>query len=143
MDGEPFNFYATSVSTVANISWNDILNLFTARFGHSEVPPMTAAIRRRLRKDKTIRQFYDDKIKDLRRAQLPATQMADVQTEGLPEAYRPYFYGRRFQAPSQWLEMALDIENDMGKHRGQTSKPKPSTSHCQADIRHYDRKTLG
>ena len=68
LDGEPFNFYATSVLTVANISWNDTLNLFTARFGHSEVPPMTAAIRRRLRRDETIRQYYDDKIKDLRRA---------------------------------------------------------------------------
>ena len=59
LDGEPFNFYATSVLTVDNISWNDTLNLFTARFGHSEVPPMTAAIRRRLRRNETTRQYYD------------------------------------------------------------------------------------
>ena len=39
--------------------------------------------------------------------------------------------------------MALDIENDMGKHRGQASKPKQSSSHCQADIRHCDRITQG
>ena len=39
--------------------------------------------------------------------------------------------------------MALDIENDMGKHRGQTSKPKQSSSHCQADICHSDRISQG
>ena len=67
--------------------------------------------------------------------------MADVLTEGLPEPFRPFFYGRRLLTPSQWLDMALNIDNDMGKHRGQASKPKQSSSHCQAYIRHCNSIT--
>ena len=88
---------------------------------------MTAAIKRRLRRDETITQYYDDKMKDLRHAQLPERQMVDVFTEGLSEAYCPYFYGRRFQTPSQWLGMALDIENDLGN-----TKFKPQNPNNQA-----------
>ena len=82
LDDEPFSFYATSVFTVAKISWNDTLNLFMARFCHSEVRTMTAAIRRRLWRDETIRHYYDDNIR-------PETRSASSHTNGRCPDRRP------------------------------------------------------
>ena len=48
LDGEPLNFYATDVLSVAGIFWTDVRCLFCSRFGHGEIPPMTAALKRRL-----------------------------------------------------------------------------------------------
>src|SRR5260370_1210640 len=63
--------------------------------------------------------------------------MADILTEGLPDSYRPYFYGRRFLTPGEWLRLALDIEADMTA-KSYTRKPNPS-NHCQATIKHCDQ----
>ena len=129
--------------TQAGITWQQTIDKFNGRWGHSDVPPMTAAIRRHLKRSETINEYFDEKSQYLRRAQIPENQMSDVLTEGLPEVYRSHFYGKRFQTIAEWLALALDIEADIS-HRGykQQHKGIPS-AHCQATIRHCDQTNTG
>ena len=136
LEGDAFNFYATDILSVPGITFATARDLFRNRFGHSELPPMRAAINRRLIRSETIKDYYDDKCQHLRRAHMPEDQISDVLTEGLPDAYRPHFYGKRFQTPGEWLRLALDIEADVSA-KSQSQKHRPST-HCQATIKHCD-----
>ncbi len=140
LDGEPLNFYASDVLSTANIAFADARQLFETRFGLSELPPMVAAIRRRLRRSETIKEYFDDKCRDLRRGHIPEAQISDVLTEGLPDAYRSHFYGKRFNNPSEWLRLALDIEADVNLRTPWKSSPTPSKSHCS--ITHCDEPSV-
>ena len=113
LDGEPLNFFATDVLSVPNIAWADVRRLFEARFGHGEIPPMTAALKRRLERNEGIKDYYDDKANLLRQAHIHEDQISSILTEGLPHAYKPHFFGKRFRSPAEWLQLALDIEVDM------------------------------
>ena len=48
LEGDAFNFYATDILSVPGITFATARDLFRNRFGHSELPPMRAAINRRL-----------------------------------------------------------------------------------------------
>ena len=136
LEGDAFNYYATDILSVPGITFAAARDQFRNRFGHSELPPMRAAINRRLIRSETIKDYYDDKCHHLRRAHMPEDQISDVLTEELPDAYRPHFYGKRFQTPGEWLRLALDIEADVSA-KSQSQKHRPST-HCQATIKHCD-----
>ena len=90
--------------------------MLTARYGHSEVPSVMAAYQRTLRSTESIRQYYDDKTRILRRmAGLTEAERSDHLTHGLPDAYRSHFYGKRFSTTLDWLSCAQDIEADINR----------------------------
>ena len=52
-------------------------------------------------------------------------EMSSLLTDGLPETYRSYFYGKRFKTISEWLVLAQDIEADAHR-KYQPNKPHGS-----------------
>ena len=100
---------------------------------------MTAALKRRLTRSETVKDYYDEKIALLRQAAIPDDQIPSILLEGLPDSFRPYFYGRRFNTPSDWLQLALDIEVDMKTSHSQSKHNPNKSAHCTAKIEHCDQ----
>ena len=115
LEGDAANTYAIDVLSNSTISWAEAKNKLIASYGHSNLPPMIAASRRRLIRTDTIKTYFDEKSKLLRRTALTEPDIADMLTEGLPDTYRSHFYGRRFQSTTDWLQTAQDIEADLNK----------------------------
>ena len=104
---------------------------------------MTAALKRRLGKGELIKDYYDEKAKLLRQASIPENQIANVLIEGLPDVYKPHFYGKRFQSTSEFLQLVLDIEADIkaSSSHGQSKPKHDKSSHCVANIEHCHRSS--
>ena len=117
LEGDAADFFGTDIVPISGITWDEVKVRLTSRYGHSEVPPVMAAIQRTLRSNETIRQYYDDKTRILRRMTgLTEAERSDHLTHGLPDAYRSHFYGRRFTTTTDWLGCAQDIEADLVRH---------------------------
>ena len=116
-EGDAAIYLCSDVITVAGITWQTAKDILTARYGHSEVPSVMAAYQRTLRSNESIRQYYDEKTRILRRmAGLTEAERSDHLTHGLPDAYRSHFYGKRFNTTLDWLVCAQDIEADLNRH---------------------------
>ena len=59
-------------------------------------------------------------------------EMSSLLTDGLPETYRSYFYGKRFKTISEWLILAQDIEEDANR-KSQHNKPHGSAHFIRED----------
>ena len=136
IDGDVFEFYSRDICGIQGITWDQTKEKLIQRFAHSEIDPVTAAIRRRLTRSDTIRQYYDDKMKLLRRSSVPESEMSSILTVGLPDSYKSHFYGKRFKTVGEWLQLAQDIEADMNTK---------TSSHRTAGSSHFtqseDKKT--
>ena len=139
LDGEAANAYAIEVLSNKVIVWNDAKDKLINRYAHTDVPPITAATRRRLLRNEDIRRYFDDKVKLLRKTALKESEMAELLTEGLPDAYRPFFYGKRFPNVSEWLKTAQDIEADRNRQNVIESRKPEQLSY--ASIVKGDRQT--
>ena len=118
LTGDALNFFGTDIISDLNISWSEVKSRLIRRYGHSDIPPMLSAIRRRLQKHESIKQYFDDKCQYLRqeRGLTEATQ-TQLLTDGLPDHYRQHFYGKRFESTTVWLQTAQDIEADLCRHK--------------------------
>jgi transposase InsO family protein len=136
LEGDAAHTYAIGVLSNTSITWDDAKTKLTERFGHSELTPIAAASRRRLIKSETIRDYYDEKTRILRRIKgLTEQDMSDFLTEGLPDCYRPHFYGRRFTTTSEWLRTAQDIEADLNRRPHQHSTKSQGSNHFSRTVK--------
>lgn len=108
---EALAFYSTDIAPDdRTLTWEECSQRFEYRFGTGEVEPMSAARKRSLRGDETVKQYYDAKVAVLRRTGINAYAMCTLLTEGLPERYQPYFVGRKLESALLWLELAQSVE---------------------------------
>ena len=115
LESEPANYFGTEIIPDPLATWATAKDKLHKRYGHSELPPMIAASRRYLQRNESVKEYYDDKCKILRRAYLTEPHMADMLTNGLPPIWRSLFYGKRFTSLADWLQMVQNIEADQ-KH---------------------------
>ena len=117
LSGDALNFFGTDIVVDELITWTEAKSHLVRRYGHSDVPPMLAAVRRRLQKNETIKQYFDEKCRHLRQEKgLSESAQTQLLTEGLPDVYRQHFYGKRFTSTTEWLQTAQDIEADLNRH---------------------------
>ena len=128
LSGDALNFFGTDIIIYVDISWPEAKVKLIQRYGHSDIPPMLSAIRRRLQKQESIKTYFDDKCRFLRQEKgLSEGTQTQLLTDGLPEYYRTYFYGKRFVSTTEWLQTAKDIEADL--NRNHRSVGHQSTAH--------------
>ena len=92
LEADAADFFGTEIVPVSGITWNEVKSRLISRYGHSDAPPVIVAIQRTLRSTETIRQYFDDKMRILRRINgLTEEERSDHLTHGLPDAYRTQF----------------------------------------------------
>ena len=133
LDGDALGFFGTDIISEPTVSWHTTKDRFIHRYGHTDIPPILAAMRRKLQRNESIKDYFDEKCRYLRLERgLSEEARTHILTEGLPDSYRQHFYGRRFASTSEWLKTAQDIEADRFRP-GQSSRPQTSSHFTKTD----------
>ena len=129
---DALEFYSDDIVPDRNtLTWDEVRQKFESRFGSGETEPVTTAIRRRLKREESVKQYYDSKLPLLRRTGMTINGMCAILTEGLPQSFRPHFYGRRFEDTLEWLRLASDIEADVNSNTFRPQHQTHSSPQCK------------
>jgi hypothetical protein len=111
-------FFSTDIAPHRNtLTWDEVRHKLETRFGSGETEPMTAAIRRTLKREEKVKIYYNSKVPLLQRTGMDTKAMCAALTEGLPHHYKSHFYGKRSATTLEWLQLASDIEADINSSR--------------------------
>ena len=69
LEGDAASYFGSDIAVQTPISWGVVKQMLTDRYAHSDISPMIAAPRRRLQRNETIKQYFDEKLRILRRIQ--------------------------------------------------------------------------
>ena len=119
----------------SNYTWDQIKDRMTRRFGISTATPLIDAQRRRLKREETVEQYFQDKMRLLRQAGLTESQMVDQLTEGLPFQWKLTLTASHPVDTNAWVQVAQKTESHF-KSRPQLQKPfvrKPTARTLAAD----------
>ena len=133
---DALHFFATAIAPErTSLTWDEVRQKLEKRFGSEETEPLTTAIHRRLKREESIKQYYDSKLPLLHKTGMTVNAMCAALTDGLPHSYKSHFYGRRFGQTLDWLRLASDIEVDVNTNpfrpQQQTRKPPYPCRFCQ------------
>ena len=132
LESEAANYFGTEIITDPSATWATAKEKLLKCYGHSKLPPMIAAAQRYLQSNETVKEYYDDKCKILRNANIAETHTADLLTNGLPDSWRELLYGKRFSSLADWLMTIQDIEADQRKDK----RNKPRIHFMDSNSRH-------
>ena len=125
---DALHFFATAIAPErTSLTWDEVRQKLEKRFGSGETEPLTTAIHRRLKREESIKQYYDSKLPLLHKTGMTVNAMCAALTEGLPQHYKSHFYGRRFEETLEWLRLASDIEADVNTNTFRPQNRKPNT----------------
>ena len=133
---EALNWFADSIIPDATqLTWSDVKTRIIQRFGMSELHPLITAQRRKLMPKESVKDYFEDKMRYLRRAKLDEEAMAASLTEGMPYSYKVGLHAAQLKTTNNWIAVALSLEKDQEWNRSrphQSSHSKP-TVHFHTD----------
>ena len=112
LEDEALQFFADDIAPqMATITWDEVTNLLTTRFGERTIDPVLAASRRHWnRGNESVQEYYEDKMYLLRRTGLSEASMAEVLTDGMPFQFRNNLISATIPTTSDWLNKAVRLE---------------------------------
>ena len=116
-------FFAQKIAPNATtITWADTRALIEKRFGTAEVSSIVHANHRRLHKNETIKEYFDEKMKHLDKTSLTDPEKCDLLTDGVSEAIQSYLIPTIITTTEDWLQRAIRAEMSVNRTSGY-SKP--------------------
>jgi hypothetical protein len=88
LSGSALEWYADEIVSTDVTDWFEIKTKFFNRFGVSTATPLIDAQRRYLRRDETVLQYYQDKLRLLQQTKLSEQDIVHQLTEGLPHDWK-------------------------------------------------------
>ena len=112
LNDDALNWFASDIAPkLDDIKWPSVREKFIARFGPAIANPLVESQHRRLKATETVQQYYDDKMRVLRRVTLTEPDVVAQLTEGMPPQYRGYLLCANPQTAVSWLAVALQLES--------------------------------
>ena len=112
LNDDALNWFASDIAPKLNdIKWPNVREQFIARFGPAIANPLVESQHRRLKATETVQQYYDDKLRVLRRVTLTEPDVVAQLTEGMPPQYRGYLLCANPQTAVSWLAVTLQLES--------------------------------
>ena len=113
---DALNWFAAEIAPrMDDIKWMDVRDEFIARFGPAIANPLVESQHRRLRASETVQNYYDDKMRILRRVTLSEIDVVAQLSEGMPPNYRGYLLCASPKTANAWLAVALQLEATLGR----------------------------
>lgn len=108
--------------------WTEVKALLINRFGCETDAPLIVAQRISLRRDETVEEYYQRKVRLLRQTSLSTTEILQQLTEGLPFSWKLTMTSARPLNTNEWVKIALQTEahfkaNERRKLTFQKKKP--------------------
>jgi len=111
LDGTAFNWFASEVlGDIDSLTWTAVRSKFIARFGEPTVRPLITAQKRHLLASEDVQTYYNEKMELLRQTNLPDEDIIALLTEGMPRSYQTNLVVARLRSPTEWLTVALQLE---------------------------------
>ena len=108
---EALNFFASDIAPkMDDLSWQQARELMVERFGIAIRHPLVEANKRYLKYSETVQEYYDDKLRLLRLAEVDDEATIAMLTDGIPAAYRNHLACCPASKPVEWLKHALRLE---------------------------------
>jgi hypothetical protein len=117
LSGSALEWYADEIVSTDITDWTEIKTKFLNRFGVSTATPLIDAQRRYLRRDETILQYYQDKLRLLRQAKLCEQDIVYQLTEGIPHDWKLTLTAANLTDASDWIRIAQQVESHQQKQR--------------------------
>ena len=116
-------FFAQKIApSVATITWANTRALIEKRFRTAEVSSIVHANHRRLHKNETIKEYFDEKMKHLDKTSLTDPEKCDLLTDGVSEAIQSYLIPTIITTTEDWLQRSIRAEMSVNRTSGY-SKP--------------------
>ena len=137
---DALSFYGTSIATrIPTITWSEVRQLIEKRFGTPETSSIVEANHRRLRRNETIKEYFDDKMRHLDKTSNTVQEKCDMLTDGVStnEQLQTNLLMASITTTEDWLQKALKMETALNR-RSNYSKPfnKDFKPHNQSQSNH-------
>ena len=128
-------FADSIVPDIAQISWSEVKTRIIQRYGRSELHPLISAVRRKLMPKESVKDYFKDKMRYLRRVKFDEEAMAASLTEGMPHSYKAGLHAAQLKNTNNWIAVALSLEKDQepNRFRPHMSSHSRPTVHFQSD----------
>ena len=117
LSGSALEWYADEIISTNVTDWVEIKTKFFNRFGITTSTPLIDAQRRYLRRDETVLQYYQDKLRLLRQTKLSEQDIVHQLTEGLPHDWKLTLTAANLTDTSNWIRIAQQVESHQQKQR--------------------------
>lgn len=116
-DGAMDWFCDTIMPRIDTIQFSDIKTEMVTRFNRDLVEPIIQVQNRKLKRDETVTEYFNDKISILRRTGLKVPGQIAMLTEGMPQHFRTPLISSRPSDTNAWLSLALDLESSFSQNK--------------------------
>lgn len=99
------------------INFDAIKTEMATRFNRDLVEPIIQVQNRKLKKDETVNEYFNDKLQILRRTGLKETGQIAMLTDGMPQHFRTPLISARPKDTNSWLSIALDLETSFCQNK--------------------------
>ena len=119
-------FFAQRIAPdVSTITWADTRRLIEKRFGTPEVSSIVTANHRKLRRNESLKEYFDEKMKYLDKTSLTEPEKCDLLTDGVYDEFQSRLLPATILTTEDWLQKAIRVEMALHRH---PSHPKPSSN---------------
>lgn len=126
LEDEALQFFADDIATkLDTITWTQVKEALTNRFGERTIDPVLAASRRHWKKgQESVQEYYEEKMFLLRKTGLAEASMAEVLTDGMPFGFRNNLIASTVTTTSDWLSKAVRLESSFNTNP-RSDHPRP------------------
>jgi hypothetical protein len=117
LSGDALEWYADEIVSTNVTDWVEIKAKFINRFGVSTATPLIDAQRRYLKREETVLQYYQDKLRLLRQTKLSEQDIVHQLTEGIPHDWKLTLTAANLTDTSNWIRIAQQVESHQQKQR--------------------------
>lgn len=127
-DGAMDWFCDTIMPRIETITFATIKTEMITRFNRDLVEPIIQVQNRKLKKEESVNDYFNEKLMVLRRTGLKETGQIAMLTDGMPQHFRTPLISARPANTNGWLSLALDLETSFRQNRKfQVDNPGPRT----------------
>ncbi|UYV74269.1 K02A2.6-like, partial [Cordylochernes scorpioides] len=103
LEGRALEWYADEIAGTNIKQWVTIKQIFITRFGSSTATPLIDAQRRYLRRDESVNDYFQSKIRLLKQTSLSKVEQIQMLTEGLPAQWKISLAPIHFEDIETWI----------------------------------------
>ncbi|UYV69198.1 hypothetical protein LAZ67_6002788 [Cordylochernes scorpioides] len=111
LQDEALTYYFESLCNIED--WSKLKESLIIRFQKVKLTPLVEMMRITQEEQETVTQYFHRKMQLTNNVELNLTSIVELLNEGLKTKYKPYLATIDAVQPSEWLTMAIKVENSL------------------------------
>ncbi|UYV61752.1 K02A2.6-like [Cordylochernes scorpioides] len=111
LQDEALTYYFESLCNIED--WSKLKESLIIRFQKVKLTPLVEMMRITQEEQETVTQYFHRKMQLINSVELNLTSIVELLNEGIKTKYKPYLATIDTVQPSEWLTMAIQVENSL------------------------------